>query len=90
MTAELMTEWECFKCEGVFLDPLANIPNDKVCSICSGDRKKFTSAGVKPAESLDDVLARDSIKVMSSAEKMEYLKIVGFSIHDIETRLQHK
>lgn len=82
-----LKHWVCGKCTQTFLDPEEKIPNNKVCSTCSSI-KKVTSTGVKPAESLKDVLARDNVaNTMSMAEQMEYLKMLGFPLTEIESAL---
>jgi|CXWL01.1.fsa_nt_gi hypothetical protein len=86
-----LQDWKCNICKGLFSDPLETIPVDKVCVSCNtkeASMRKVTSTGTKPAESIKDILARDTVSQMSTAEQMEYLKLLGFSISEIEAHLQ--
>ena len=89
-----LTSWECRSCKEYFLDPISEIPFDKICVSCktAGENvmKKKTSTGVEPATSIKDVLARQEIAAMSDAEKLEYLKMLGFPLNEINASLAAK
>jgi hypothetical protein len=90
VTDSTLTSWQCSSCKEEFLDPVVEVPYDKKCNSCKEEKlemKTRTSTGVEPAKGIKDVLAREEVKNLSEAEKVEYLKMLGFSLDEINKTL---